>query len=67
MAQRHTAPPAEGIITDTIHIDTASIPDHVRWALARATLDLVREISRRPGGRERLDEKKRQLKKESRL
>ena len=42
-----------------IHIDTASIPAHVRDDLAAATLDLIHGILRQPGGREALEARKR--------
>ena len=47
--------------TNTIHIDTSLIPDHVRDQLAVATMDMVLGIIRRPGGRELLDAKKAEI------
>ena len=44
-----------------ITIDTAAIPAHVREDLAAATLELIRGILRKPGGRERLEAKKAEL------
>ena len=43
-----------------IHINTAEIPDYVRDNLAAATLQLIRDIQRDPGGREKLDAQKQQ-------
>lgn len=40
-----------------VKIDVSSIPDSIRNDLAAATLELVREILRHPGGREMLDKK----------
>ena len=42
---------------EQVKIDVSSIPDAVRDDLASATLELVRGILRRPGGREMLDKK----------
>lgn len=47
--------------TNTIHIDTSLIPDHVRDQLAAATMDMVLGILRKPGGRELLDAKKAEI------
>ena len=47
--------------TDEVKIDVTLIPDHVRDDLAAATLELVRNILRQPGGREMLDAKKAEL------
>jgi len=51
--------PQEYLLADatSVHIDTASIPDHVRDDLAAATLDFIHGILQRPGGREALDAK----------
>ena len=43
-----------------IHINTAEIPDYVRDNLAAATLQLIRDILRDPGGREKLEAQKQQ-------
>ena len=45
------------VMTDTIRIDVASIPDYVRDSLAAALLAGVRELLRQPGGKEFLDAK----------
>lgn len=55
---RRTAVTDEEYITDTIKIDFAAIPDHVRDDLAEATLKSVRSFLRQPGGREFLDARK---------
>lgn len=47
--------------TNTIHIDTSLIPDHVRDQLAAATMDMVLGILRKPGGREMLEAKKAEI------
>ncbi len=47
--------------TNTIHIDTTLIPNHVRDQLAAATMDMVLGILRKPGGRELLDAKKAEI------
>lgn len=51
----------DGIVyerTDHIEIDVTQSPDHVRDSLAEATLDLLKNILRKPGGREMLDKLK---------
>lgn len=53
---KHEAPPL-GELTDSIHINMAEMPDHVRDELAAATLEFIRGILRQPGGREKLDAK----------
>ena len=40
-----------------IRINVDLIPDYMRDKLAAATLDLLRDILRQPGGREALDAK----------
>lgn len=40
---------------EVVYIDTSAIPDAVRDGLAAATLDLIHDILRQPGGREALD------------
>lgn len=50
-------PPAMGELTDTIHIDTSMIPDHVRDRLAAATLDLINGILKDPEASRRLRER----------
>lgn len=61
---RHEAPPL-GEQTNSIHINVDEIPDYVRDELATATLDLIRGILRQPGGREmlnaKIEERKKQL------
>lgn len=49
----------EGEVVTEIHIDVSAIPDYVRDDLAAATLDLIHEILRQPGGRAALDARKR--------
>lgn len=51
----YIAPPHEGQLTDTIHIDTASIPAHVRDDLAAATLKAYLAYVREPGNLEKLE------------
>ena len=46
---------------NTIQIDTSLIPDHVRDQLCVASMEMVLGILRRPGGRELLEEKKREM------
>lgn len=53
----YLTPPPLGELTTEVHINVAEIPDHVRDDLAAATLDLVRDILRQPGGRKALDAK----------
>ena len=50
-------PPAMGELTDTIHIDTSMIPDHVRDSLAAATLDFINGILKDPDASKRLRER----------
>ncbi len=38
-----------------IRFNLSEIPEHVREDLARATLELVKNILNQPGGREKLD------------
>lgn len=52
---QYAAAPAKEQIASEIHIDTATIPVHARDQLSAATLDLIRSILQRPGGREALD------------
>ncbi len=42
---------------DTIKIDVGLIPNYVRDDLAAATLEFMKRILERPGGREMLDTK----------
>lgn len=55
MQAARLAPTEEGELVSEIHINTAEIPEFVRDNLAAATLDLIHEILRQPGGREALD------------
>ena len=61
---KYEAPPL-GELTDSIHINMAEMPDHVRDELAAATLEFIRGILRQPGGREKLaakiEERKKRL------
>jgi len=41
--------------TPDIRINTAEIPNHVRDKLAVATMELIRNIQKQPGGREALE------------
>ncbi|WP_298031536.1 hypothetical protein [uncultured Dysosmobacter sp.] len=54
---RYISPREEGQEADVICIDTSLIPDSVRDGLAAATLDLIHDILRQPGGREAMDAK----------
>ena len=54
---RQITPPAMGELTDTIHIDTSLIPDHVRDSLAAATLDFINGILKDPDASKRLRER----------
>lgn len=42
-------------LTDEIHINTAEIPEAVRFCLSAATMDFIYAILRQPGGREALN------------
>lgn len=57
MEKARPAVPCEGEITDTITVDLDAIPGFIWDSLAAATMDLVRDILRQPGGRELLDAK----------
>lgn len=54
---RKAHPSAIGELTETIHINTSLIPDHVRDRLAAATLDLIKEILKDPDASKRLHER----------
>ena len=41
----------------SVQLDVSLIPDRTRDDLAAASLDLLRDILRQPGGREKLDAK----------
>ena len=45
-----------------LRINVSEIPDCVREDLARATLEMVRNILAQPGGREMLDREKERIK-----
>lgn len=51
-------------IADDFEIDLNTIPDHVKDELAFATLEAVHAFLNQPGGREMLDSKKDELKKQ---
>lgn len=55
--QQMTSPPAtlEGQETDSIHIDTAAIPDHIRDAFIAKTLECFNAFLAVPGNAEWLD------------
>ena len=54
MSSTRIPAPAEGQLATEIHIDTAAIPSYMRDRLAMATMDMIRNILKQPGGREAL-------------
>lgn len=46
---------------NTVHIDTSTIPGHVRDVLAVSAMDMVLGILRQPGGRELIEAKKAEI------
>lgn len=59
--QEFVLPPGR-IVPPDVYVDVTKIPDYVRDQLARATMELILDILRQPGGREMLDAKKAELK-----
>lgn len=45
-----------------IRLNLSEIPEHVKEDLARASLEMVRNILAQPGGREMLDREKERIK-----
>lgn len=41
--------------TECVHINTAEIPLEIGESLAASAMDLIRDILRQPGGREKLE------------